>query len=84
MGQMDLGAHLGQHVDRPIPAERGFDHHLRLRARRGDRLGQRQRIVDDLGLRHQLASGVFVHDHRPATVQVDTHILFVHGNLLSS
>ena len=81
---MDMGSHLGQKIRGPIPAERGLQNDLRLGAGRGHRSSHGQRIVIDVNLRQQLALGVLADNHRTAAVQVDTDILSLHGNLLSS
>ncbi len=81
---MHVRPQLGQDIGRPIPAEGRFDHNLRFGARGCHRLSQRQRVVVDVDLREDLALGVLADDHRTAPVQVDTHILSIHGNLLSS
>jgi hypothetical protein len=81
---MHLGPHLGQHIGRPIPAKRRFENHLGFGTGGRDRLSQRHRVIRDVDLREDLALGAHAHDHRPAAMQVDTRMFFVHGNLLWS
>jgi hypothetical protein len=84
MRQMHLGARVGQHVGRPVPAVGGLQHDLRVLAGLGDLGRQRHRIVVDARAAQPVAVLGHPHQHRPAPVQIDTHdlpsvVLCLHG-----
>src|SRR6266511_2350076 len=60
------------------------DHHLRLRARLGDRRRDHHRIVRHPDTRELLARRVHPHDHRPTAMKVDPDILSIHRASSSS
>jgi hypothetical protein len=65
-----------QHVDRPVPAVRGFQHHFRIRACLLELQTQRHRVVDDPHRRELLAGFGLADDHRPLPIQIDPDELF--------
>jgi hypothetical protein len=74
--QVHLGTQLLQHVDCPVPAVGGFQHHLGVLTGLGDLLGQRDRVVVD-AYRLQPLAGISRHPHQHAAsaVQVDPYDL---------
>jgi hypothetical protein len=74
-----------QHVDRPIPAVRRFQHHLGLGASLLGLQFQGNRIVDDPHRRQLLTGFGLAHDHRPLPMQIDPDklpaVILVHRGL---
>jgi len=84
---MHAAAQLGQRVNRPIPAIRGFQHHLRVLPGAGHHRGQLLAIVDDADRLQPLARLGHPHQHRTAPMQIHADILptvivFAHRGLL--
>ena len=84
--QMHPGTFRGQEIGRPIPPIARLQRHLGVRARLSHRHSQRHRIVIDLRHLQHLAGIVHPNDHRPAPMQIDTHVLLLmfHQGLLPS
>ena len=82
--QMHREPGVTEEIDRPVPAIRRFDHHLRALARRADDLEQPQRIVVDPFAEQLVALRVHRVDHRPATMQIDPDVTSIHRGLPSS
>jgi hypothetical protein len=72
---MDPAAGLLEQVHQPVPAEGGFDHHLRVGPCRSHRLHDLDGVVGDADGGEVVAVSVHPHDHRAAPVQVDADIL---------
>ena len=74
-----------QHIDRPIPAVGGFQHHLGIGAGLLELQSQRDRIVDDPHRRELLTGFGLAHDHRPPPMQIDPDelpaVILVHRGL---
>jgi hypothetical protein len=75
VGQMHLRAQLGQHIRRPVPAVRGFQHHFRRLPSTNHHRAQILRIVRDPHRLQMLASFSHPHQHRPAPMQIHPHDL---------
>ena len=84
--QMHPGAITLQQIRRPVPPVGRLQGHLWIRTSLGQLQGQGHRIVGDTHALEHLAVLGHPHDHRPAPVQVDTHILLLmfHRGLLPS
>ena len=82
VGEVHAGAVRLQEVDDPVPAVGCLDHHLGVGARSRDRGGNGERIVADALGRELVAVCIESHDHRPATMEVDTDVLSIHRGLL--
>ena len=59
-----------QHVDRPVPAVRRFQHHLGVGSGLLELQFQGDRIVDDADRAELLAAVGLPHDHRPLPMQI--------------
>ena len=74
-----------QHIDRPIPAVGGFQHHLGVGSGLLELQSQRDRIVDDPHHRELLTGFGLAHDHRPPPMQIDPDelpaVILVHRGL---
>jgi hypothetical protein len=74
-----------QHVDRPVPAVRCFEHHLGVRASFLELQLQHDRIVDDPHRRELLTGFRLAHDHRPPPMQIDSNelptVILIHRGL---
>ena len=75
MRQMDLRTGGLQHISRPVPAIRRFQHHLRIPTSLRDLQAQRDRVIVDAYRRKPLTGLGHPHDHAAAPVQIDTHDL---------
>jgi site-specific DNA recombinase len=75
MRQMHLGTRALQHVDRPVPAIRRLEHHLRMFTGLADLGDQSHRVVVDPHTVEAFTRLGHPHDHRPPPVQIDTHDL---------
>jgi hypothetical protein len=75
MREMDVSTGIAQHVDRPIPAVRGLQHHLRVLTGLRDLGREGHRIIVDTHPAEPLTDLGHPHDHRPPPVQIDTHHL---------
>src|SRR6476660_7248093 len=73
-----------EQIDSPIPAIGRFDHHLHSSASRAHDLAQPHRLVRDSFAEQLVAITVHRVDHRPATMQIDTHVTSIHRGLPSS
>jgi hypothetical protein len=74
-----------QHVDRPVPAVRRFEHHLGVGASFLELQLQRGRIVEDPHRRELLTGFGLAYDHRPLPMQIDPDellaVILVHRGL---
>ena len=74
-----------QHVDRPVPAVRRFQHHLGVGASLLELQFQRDRIVDNPHRRELLTGFGLAPDHRPLPMQIDPDklpaVILVHRGL---
>ena len=75
---------VAEHIDRPIPAIRRFNHDLAVRAGPADLLEQPERVVRDPHTINLLAVRVHRVDHRPATIQINPDVTSTHRGLPSS
>jgi len=65
-----------QRIDRPVPPVGGLQDHLRALTRPRHRVRQTIEIIDDPHRLEDLTRLGGPHDHRPATMQINTHKLF--------
>ena len=72
-------ARICEQIRGPVPAIGRLERNLRCRTPRRDLAGQDQRIVLDPDLAQHRPPGIGAHDHRPAAMQIDTHILLRHS-----
>ena len=74
-----------QHIDRPIPAVRRFQHHLGIGASFLELQSQRDRIVDDPHRRQLLPRLGLTHNHRPLPMHINPDelpsVILVHRGL---
>src|SRR5664279_5407015 len=76
VSQVHAGTPGLQPVHRPVPAVGGLQHHLRAVAGPGHHRRQPLHVIDDPHRLQHLTSFGGPDDHRPATVQIDSHKLF--------
>jgi len=76
--QMNLRAEFLQGIRRPIPAVGGLQHDLRGLAGPGHHLAQPVDPVHDAHAFQHVTAFRGANDHRPSTVQIDTHELLTH------
>jgi hypothetical protein len=74
MRQIHAPTRLGDHIRSPIPTPRRLKDNLRIRTRLLDLETKRQRVVVDTFRPQFGAIRIQHHDHRPATVQIHTHV----------
>src|SRR5665647_2272400 len=75
VGQVQVGTTGLQRVHGPVPAVGGLQHHLRALASPGDHRRQPLHVIDDPHRLENLTTRGGPDDHRPATVQIDSHKL---------
>jgi hypothetical protein len=81
--QVHGGAFGLEQVDGPVPPVGGFDGHLGVGSGLGQGQAQGHGVVVNAHHAHLVAGLVLSDDERSAQVQVDSHVLFLHGSSLS-
>src|SRR5665811_2278811 len=75
VGQVDVGTTGLQRIHGPVPTVGGLQHHLRALASPGHHRRQPLHVIDDPHRLQHLTTRSGSNDHRPTTVQIDSHKL---------